>query len=170
MPQSDQYIMRFPFINTLVYLTNEGAPTVRCVSTTFSPVALQSQIANLKSSVNGFVDSDVSAFLNLFCFNSSHQVFFNQTCIHNGNVPMPLVPSNGWLVYPKRNKWTLQVGTLLARDRMSAHKHHGCTDLFRWTFLISCYFAFCSVATCSTVPSRTWPSSARLTASRASPL
>jgi hypothetical protein len=37
MPQSDQYIMRFPFINTLVYLTNEGAPTVRCVSTTFSP-------------------------------------------------------------------------------------------------------------------------------------
>ena len=64
---SDQQIMRFPFINTLVYLSDVGAPTI----------------------------------------------FFNSTVSHNGNKLMPSVPTNGWLVYPKRNKWTLQRGDLL---------------------------------------------------------
>jgi hypothetical protein len=64
---SDQMIMRFPYINTLVYLTDEGAPTI----------------------------------------------FFNQTVIHNGNIPIPHIADSGWLVYPKRNKWTLQRGDLL---------------------------------------------------------
>jgi hypothetical protein len=64
---SDMQIMRFPYINTLVYLSDVGAPTI----------------------------------------------FFNGTTTHNGNKAMPTVPSNGWLVYPKRNKWTLQRGDLL---------------------------------------------------------
>ena len=64
---SDQMIMRFPYINTLVYLTDEGAPTL----------------------------------------------FFNQTVVHNGNVPLPHIAESGWVVYPKRNKWVLQRGDLL---------------------------------------------------------
>jgi len=39
-------------------------------------------------------------------------VFFNQTVIHNGNVRVPTVPNEGWLVYPKRNKFAIQRGDL----------------------------------------------------------
>jgi hypothetical protein len=64
---SDMQRMRFPYINTLVYLSDVGAPTI----------------------------------------------FFNGTTTHNGNRAMPTVPANGWVVYPKKNKWTLQRGDLL---------------------------------------------------------
>ena len=63
---SDQQRMRFPYINTLLYLRGEGAPTV----------------------------------------------FFNQTVIHNGNVMIPPVPNEAFVVYPKRNKWAVQRGDL----------------------------------------------------------
>jgi hypothetical protein len=88
---SDKQIMRFPYINTLLYLTDEGAPTV----------------------------------------------FFNQTVINNGNMRVPFVPDEAWLVYPKRNKFCLQRGDLLhgaaawmAVDEVQSKKH-------RTTFVLS---------------------------------
>jgi hypothetical protein len=88
---SDQQIMKFPYINTLLYLTDEGAPTI----------------------------------------------FFNQTVVNNGNLRYPYVPEEGWLVYPKRNKFCLQRGDLLHGAAASMAVDEVGSQSHRTTFVLS---------------------------------